>query len=331
MGLHLGIRLTFNPGTNSFVIQANRGVYASRGSAANFSSTVRIPVAYAITAARGTYGYASGATTFAYIQPGITPSAPQKVWPGVVNSIRVAMTVWPPLDGTNPPAFNFYRTDMPLGPGVPLNGATTPVPLRKADGGSNTIPYSFFTDTSPASGTSYNYFARATSSATPPYVESADSPQLSVITLPATGNTPPAPVIDPATYIPAYVLPVGGTLWTATQNSAAANTGSAGAGTGTKNATGCSLQYALNNAGVNDIIAVSILKFTSNTGTNAFTVPATSAGGFWVVSVQDQLYNPTTGTLPYYSYWDGAWYTKFTAASAPLAGATSLTLDKIFL
>jgi len=319
MGLNLGIRVRFPGQTHAYVLQALGGVYLMQGSAANLTSTVRTPIAYALTAGVGSYSYSGTGTVLTYTQPGVTPQAPQAIWNGGFTSNRARMTLWPPADGSNPDGYNFYRSDMPLGPGVPLNTAVGLVVPHPS--GTNGILYASWTDTGLTPSSPYSYFARSSVGG----VESGNSPTLSIVTLDATGCTPPAAVTAPETYIPGYILP-SGLVWTANQNTLPNQAGNAGP----KNNQNCGLQYALNNAGNGDIIVcTSGLVYTNAIGTAAFTVPATLSN-IWIVSDQEPLYN-AAGLLPRYSYIPDARYTPFTATGTILAGATSLNLTSKFL
>ena len=326
----LRLRVRFKPGTQAFVLIANRGAYTYRGAAANLNSSTRTPIAYALTCATGIYHYSGKPAILTWTQPGVSQAAPQALWQGMLNSQRVQMVAWPPADGSLPDGYNFYRTDMPLGPNVPLN-STLRVPFA-SDGGSNTIFYAAFTDLTVAPATSYSYYCTAVKGTS----ESSPSPQLSVVTLGATGNTPPTPVIAPETYITTYTptplrtTNATNTVWLATLNLSAQNpisnpTAGTNNGINGKLSVNCSLMYAIQNAVAGDTIVLTAgVTYQTNYGVTSF--PFTCSGCY-ICSDQDPYYNPA-GKLTYCSLVTSTRYTPITFTAPPAANATSATLTK---
>jgi len=95
------------------------------------------------------------------------------------------------------------------------------------------------------------------------------------------------PTLPQATVDTTYSLPTGNT-WTATNTSS----GSV-AGTGTGNRTDCSLNYALTNCALNDIIVLT----AGATYTGTYTIPNKVSGSGWVYVISSALASlPTAGT-----------------------------------
>jgi hypothetical protein len=280
------------------------------GGSTTLTKTGAGTIAYQMTAARGSYALSGIGTTFNHTTS--TPaSAPQAMWLSTVTSNSVEVGWWPPIDGSVPDSYNAYRAD--LGDGSPI--ATGIVP-RAYDTTVPSVAFLFNNATGLSSSTSYTFYVRGVVGGVP----GAAGPNLTVTTLAATGTTPPTKVIDPATYIPIYNPPTGGTTWTATQNSAAANSGTAGTGTGTGGSVGCSFKWALDHAAPGDKITLTAgLTYTSNTANAAFIV---NTANLWI--------NSSIEPIPY-SYVIDVSYVTYTATGANIAaGATGCTLNAPF-
>src|SRR6201985_2741299 len=156
--------------------------------------------------------------------------APQAMWGGYRDSSNVLVMCWPPASGTAD-SYNVYRNGAKIASGI----------LPDPHTGGAGLPQPWYVDKNLSPSTRSQYRMTAVSGG----VETPPSPEITMTTLAASGTTLPAAPTDPASYIQPYGLPVGGTVWTATNTS-----NNNAAGTGTNAATGCGLQYALNHANI---------------------------------------------------------------------------------
>lgn len=204
---------------------------------------------------------------------------PSRMGPGSVQSSRVVTTWWPAHSAVAD-SYNLYRSDMPNGAGVPYQ--TGLVGRIWYDNGS--VYQYWAVDTAVIQGATYSYYVTGVISG----VESVAGPSVS-ITVPngqvsvASPPTPPAAVADPSTWIVPFALPTGGTTWTATNTNDNSGTTAGVPGTGTKNATNCSFQYALSNALPGDIIVL-----TAGATYRSTASLAVSGGAYvaWVMGAQ---------------------------------------------
>lgn len=250
------------------------------------------------------------------------------MWPGYADSTSLEIGWWSPLTGT----VDHYRVYMDgnllYGTLVPWTSSAPTGVVADGNMGQPGHPLPWYTAIGLSPGTTHQFVV---TSVDPLGNESGGGAALTMTTLSNGSSAQPTPVsVSPESWIQAlptsYPPTAGGTVWVVTQTTAANYNL---AGTGTNNATGCGLGYALTHSNINGGDAIITPSATPITLPNAGAViPAYTGTNGWTVITTDQdpIYASGGFLTPYSVVKSNFGLTPLTFTAAPAAAATSAVL-----